>query len=42
MLEPMTGNVVITEVHVLMYVVLSKAEKTRTIWGISWDVPLNV
>jgi len=26
-LEPMTGNVVITEVDILMFVVLSKAEK---------------
>jgi len=33
--EPMTGNVVTSEVDVLMYVVLSKAEK-RALWAISW------
>jgi len=27
LLEPMTGNVVVSEVDALMYVVLSKAEK---------------
>jgi hypothetical protein len=30
----MTGNVVISEVDAIMCVVLSKAEKTRALWGI--------
>jgi len=30
----MTGNVVISEVDAIMYVVLSKAKKTRALWGI--------
>jgi len=32
----MTDNVVISEVDAIMYVVLSKAKKTRALWGISW------
>jgi len=36
MLEMMTGNVVISEVDAIMYVVLSKAKKTRALWRISW------
>jgi hypothetical protein len=35
-LEPMAGNVVISEVDALMYVALSEAEKTRALWGIGW------
>ena len=34
-LEPVTGNVDISGVDALMYVVPSKAEK-RALWGISW------
>jgi len=32
----MTGNVVISDVDTIMYVVLCKAKKTRALWGISW------
>jgi hypothetical protein len=32
----MTGSVVISEVNALTHVVLSKAEKTRALLGISW------
>jgi len=32
----MTGNVVVSEVDALMYVVQSKAEKTRALWELSW------
>ena len=32
----MTGNVVISEVDALLYVVLSKAEKHVPYWGIGW------
>jgi hypothetical protein len=32
----MIGNVVISEVDAIMYVVLSKAKKTRALWGINW------
>jgi hypothetical protein len=39
--EPMTGNVIKSEVDALMYVVLSKAEKTRDFWGNKF-VPQNV
>ena len=35
-LVPMTGNTVISAVDALMYVVLSKAEKTCALRGISW------
>jgi hypothetical protein len=34
-LEPMSGYVGVSELDALMYVVLSKREKTRAVWGIS-------
>jgi hypothetical protein len=36
-LEPMAGNFVISEAHALVNAVLSKAEKTFALWGISWS-----
>jgi len=32
----MSGGVVISAVDAIMYVVLSKAKKTRALWEISW------
>jgi len=35
-LERMIGSVAISAVDALMYVALSKAEKTCALWGINW------
>jgi len=32
----MTGNVIISDVDAVMYVVVSKAENTRFLRGVSW------
>jgi hypothetical protein len=34
--EPTTGNVIISAVDALKFVVLSKTEKSRALWRISW------
>jgi len=34
-MKPVTGNVVVPEVHAVVYMVLKQGRKTRVLWGIS-------